>query len=225
MEVDNKGIKNRVKSILTIIKHGMFWHGVRNNFARLGLDVMPYHWSKTTIQSVEAPTHKANDLDLKFSVFGESEINFIKNTIIGIEDKDLLEYLKNGETCIGLKHEEEIVAFLFIRKQSFQFRERHFNLGETDSYFHSMYVFEKYRGKNIASYLRYQGFKLLEKENITNFYSISEYFNKSAIKYQKKLNSQPEKLYLSLILFNQKNMNFTLKSFQRLDLESSPTKF
>ena len=213
MEIDNKGIKNRLKSISAIIKHGMFWHGVRNNFARLGLDAMPYHWSKATLQSINPPTVKANDLDLKFSVFGESEINFIKNAIVGIEDKDLLDYLKNGETCIGLKHEDEIVAFLFIRKESFYFRKRYFNLGENDSYLHSMYVFEKYRGKNIASYLRYQGFKLLEKENITNFYSISEYFNKSAIKYQRKSNSQPLILYLSLMFFKKRSMNFTLKNF------------
>ena len=210
MESDNGGIKNRLKSILAIIKNGMFWHG----------DAMPYYWSKTTIQSVNAPTIKANDLDLKFSVFGASEISFIKNTIIGIEDKDLLEYLKNGETCIGLKRQNDIVAFLFIRRQSFYFRNRYFYVSENDSYFHSMYVFEKYRGKNIASYLRYQGFTLLKKEHITNFYSISEYFNKSAIKYQKKSNSQPMKLYLSLILFKKRTLNFTLKNFKK---ETSPS--
>ena len=213
MESDNKGIKDRLKSILAIIEHGMFWHGVRNNFARLGLDAMPYHWSKATLESIKAPNLKTKDLDLKFSEFGESEINFIKKTIIGIEDKDLLGYLKNGEICIGLKHQNEIVAFLFIRKQSFYFRKRHFELGPKDSYLHSMYVFEKYRGKNIASYLRYQGFKLLEKEGVTNFYSISEYFNKSAIKYQRKSNSQPIKLYLSFILFKKRTINFTLNNF------------
>lgn len=213
MESDNRGLKNRIKSILAIIKHGMFWHGVRNNVARLGLDAMPYYWSKTTMQSVKAAAIKTNDLDLKLSVFGASEINFIKSSIIGIEDKDFLDYLKNGETCLGLKQQNEIVAFLFIRKHSFYFRKRYFNIGENDSYLHSMYVFEKYRGKNIASYLRYQSFKLLEKENITNFYSISEYFNKSAIKYQRKSNSEPIKLYLSLIIFKKRNLNFTLKSF------------
>lgn len=213
MESDNRGIKNRIQSISAIIKHGLFWHGIRNNFARLGLDAMPYHWSKTTIQSAREPTIKADNLDLKFSVFGESEINFIKSNIIGIADKDLLDYFKNGETCIGLKHQDEIVAFLFIRKHSFYFRKRYFSLGENDSYLHSMYVFEKYRGKNIASYLRYQGFNLLAKENISTSYSISEYFNKSAIKYQRKSNSQPIKLYLSLILFRKKTMNFTLKTF------------
>ncbi len=213
MEIDNKGIKNRLKSIAAIIKHGMFWQAVRNNFARIGIDVMPYHWSKTTMQSIEEPTHTATDLDLKLSVFGVSEINFIKSAIIGIEDKDLLGYLNAGETCIGLKHDENIVAFLFIRRQSFTFRNRYFNLRENDSYLHSMYVFEKYRGKNIASFLRYQSFKLLEKEHITNFYSISEYFNKSAIKYQRKSNSQPIKLYLSVILFKQKTVNLTLKNF------------
>lgn len=213
MEIDNKGFNKRVKSIQAIIKHGMFWQGVRNNFARLGFDAMPYHWSKTTMQSAEAPNHKANELDLKFSEFGTSEIDFIKSSIIGIEDKDLLDYLKNGETCIGLKDQDEIVAFLFIRKHSFYFRERFFNLNTNDSYLHSMYVFEKYRGKNIASYLRYQCFKLLEAEKITNFYSISEYFNKSAIRYQRKLNSQPLYLHLSLIFFRKKTINFTLKRF------------
>ncbi len=213
MEIENRSLTNRVKSISTIIKNGLFWHGVRNNIARLGIDIMPYHWSKTTIQASESPIHKLNDLDLKIYVFGESEINFIKNTIIGIEEKDFFQYLKNGETCIGLKHDDAIVAFLFIRKTSFNFRERQFNLGKNDSYIHSMYVFEKYRGKNIATYLRYQVFKLLEKENITSFYSITEYFNKSALKYQKKLNTQPEKLYLSLVLFRRKTMNFTIKSF------------
>ena len=213
MEIDKKGIKNRLKSISVIIRHGMFWQGVRNNFARLGLDVMPYHWCKTIIHPIEEPTHQAIDLNLKLSVFGASEINFIKNSIIGIEEKDLLDYLKGGETCIGLKHDGNIVAFLFIRRQSFTFRKRYFNLSENDSYLHSMYVFEKYRGKNIASYLRSQSFKLLEKENITTIFSISEYFNKSAIKYQRKSNSQPLKLYLSVRLFKQKTLNFTLKSF------------
>ena len=214
MEIENRSFNNRLKSISTIIKHGLFWHGVRNNIARLGIDVMPYNWSKTTIQEFEIPTHKLNNLDLKIYVFGESELTFIKNTIIGIEEKDFIQYLKNGETCIGLKHDEDIVAFLFVRRTSFDFRKRRFNLGKNDCYIHSMYVFEKFRGKNVATYLRYQVFKLLEQENITNIYSITEYFNKSALKYQRKLNTKPKKLYLSLVLFKQRHMNFTLKRFQ-----------
>lgn len=213
MESDKRGLKDRLNSILVIIKHGMFWHGVRNNLARLGLDIMPYYLFNASLQSVDSPTVKINDLDLKLTVFGESEINFIKNSIIGIEDKYLLEYIRDGETCMGLKHLNEIVAYQFIRRQSFYFRKRYFNLGESDSYLHSVYVFEKYRGKNIASYLRYHSLNLLEKENIENYYSISEYFNKSAIRYQRKSNVKKVKLYLSLILFKKWTMNFTLRSF------------
>lgn len=212
MERNKTGVRNRLHSIMTIIKHGMFWHGVRNNIARLGVDIMPYYWSMTSSQSVTEPILEMSDPDLEWSIFGESEIDFVKNNIIGIENKDLLDYLKDGETCIGLKNKDEIMGFLFLRTKSFEFRNRHFELGEHDYYLHSLYVFEKYRGKNIASYLRYHGVKLMKKENRTHLYSISEYFNKSAVKHQRKSNAQPLKIYLSVVLFRRKTMNFTIKN-------------
>ena len=76
-----------------------------------------------------------------------------------------------------------------------------------------MYVYENYRGKGIAPYLRYQCYKLLEKEGVNTFYSISEYFNFSAIKYQKKFNAKPLELCLSIKLFKINIWNFTLKKY------------
>ena len=53
----------------------------------------------------------------------------------------------------------------------------------------------------------------LEKEGITNYYGIAEYFNKSAIKFQNKLNFKHEKLILSIVLFKKWTMNFELKKY------------
>ena len=214
MEGDKGGLSYRVKWMSNILKHGLFWHGVRNNLAKVGLDFMPYYWVKEATSPVKPPEVRGEDKDFEITTFGESEINYIKNTIIGIEQKDLLSDLKNGEICIGLKNKGKIAAYMFIKCRPFTFRKRFFDLQSTESYLHSMYTFEAYRGKNLAPYLRDHSYKHLEKKGITNFYSVSEYFNKSTIRFKKKLNSKPIKLYLSLVLFKRWTMNFTLKRYE-----------
>ena len=213
MEGDKQGLSYRIKWISNIIKHGLFWHGVRNNLAKIGLDFMPYYWVKEATSPVTPPGIRGEDKDFEISTFGETEINHIKNTIIGIEQKDLLADLKNGEICLGLKNNGEIAAYMFIKCKPFTFRKRKFHLNTSESYLHSMYTFEAYRGKNLAPYLRYQSYKYLEAKGITTFYSVSEYFNKSTIRFKKKLNSQPVKLFLSLVLFKKWTFNCTLKKY------------
>ena len=216
MEGDKRGFSYRIKWISNIIKHGLFLHGVRNNLAKIGLDFMPYYWVKEATSQIIPPQIRGEDKDFEISTFGETELIHIKSTIIGIEQKDLLADLKNGEMCIGLKTKGEIAAYMFIKCKPFTFRKRFFDLKPTESYLHSMYTFEAYRGKNIAPYLRYHSYKLLEEKGITTYLSVSEYFNKSTIKFKKKLNSEPVKLYLSVLLFKKWTMNFTLKTYKNV---------
>lgn len=213
MEGDKNSLSNRIKWMYNILKHGLFWHGIRNNLAKIGLDFMPYYWVKEATSPITPPQIRGEDKEFKISTFGESEINHIKNTIIGIEQKDLLADLKNGEICIGLKNKGEIAAYMFIKCKPFTFRKRFFDLKPTESYLHSMYTFEAFRGKNLAPYLRYHSYKILEDKGVTDYLSVSEYFNKSTIKFKKKLNSKPVNLYLSLVLFKRWTMNFTLKKY------------
>jgi hypothetical protein len=213
MEGNKSGLLYRIKWLSNIIKHGLFWHGVRNNLAKLGLDFMPYYWVKEATTPINPPEIRGADQDFEIEVFGEEEITYIKNTIIGIEEKDLFTDLKNGEICIGLKNKGNIAAYMFIKQKPFAFRKRHFNLKSNESYLHSMYTFEDYRGKNIAPYLRFQSYKYLESVGVDTYLSVSEYFNESTIKFKKKLNSKPLKLFLSVKLFEKWTMNFTLKQY------------
>ncbi|MFP4845898.1 GNAT family N-acetyltransferase [Winogradskyella sp. PE311] len=213
MEGDKGGFSYRIKWISNIIKHGLFWHGVRNNLAKIGLDFMPYYWVKEATSPISPPQIRGKDKNFKISTFGESEINHIKSSIIGIEQKDLLADLKNGEICIGLKNNDKIAAYMFIKCKPFTFRKRFFDLKSNQSYLHSMYTFEAYRGKNLAPYLRYHSYKVLKERGVTEYLSVSEYFNKSTIKFKKKLNSKPYRLYLSLVLFKRWTMNFTLRKY------------
>lgn len=214
MENNRKGIVNRIKWIYKLTMHGLFWHGVRNNLARLGIDIMPYYYFISTKETAVPQKIKGEQLDLKFTIFDESDMAKIKSAIRGLGQKDFLSDLKNGDVCIGLKHKNEIVTYSLIRRKSFVFRKRYFPLGEKDIYIHSLYVFDKYRGKNIAAYMKYHRFGLFEKEGVVYHHAITEYFNKSALRIQHKLNAKTVALYLSIILFKAWRLNFTLRTYK-----------
>ncbi len=214
MEGNKTGLKYRIQWITNIIKYGLFWHGVRNNLAKLGFDIMPYYLVREATEKFNTPEIRGDSKDFELSVFGEKEILYIKDTIIGIEQKDLIADLKRGEVCFGLKHGENIAAYMFIKRKSFTFRKRQFNLKSNESYLHSMYTFEDYRGKNIAPFLRYHSYTYLEHEGVDTFLSISEYFNKSTIRFKQKLKSKPLKLFLSVVFFKKLTLNFTLKTYK-----------
>lgn len=147
------------------------------------------------------------------SFLGEEELIQIKNSISGIAHKNLLKYFDEGQICVGLKHNNDIAAYMFIRQKDYYFRRRKFNLYDNEAYMHSIYTFESYRGKNLAPYLRYHCYKLAKEQAMDTTYSISEYFNRSTIKFKKKLNSKHLTLFLSIVLFKKYYWNFTLRKY------------
>ncbi|WP_282124447.1 hypothetical protein [Algibacter mikhailovii] len=212
MEAGKKSVLQKFHWISTIIKNGLLWHGIRNRLAKIGLDFMPYYWEIGTID-IPPPKIRANASKYELSLFGEKEITFIKNNVIGIEHKDLMHDLKNGETCLGIKYEKTIAVYSFAKSEPFSFRGRNFSIKPNEAYIHSTYTFEAFRGQNLAPYLRYQSYIYLKNRGINTYYSISEYFNKPTLRYKQKLKIQPLKLYLSVILFKKWEFNFTLKSY------------
>ncbi|MBT8375505.1 MAG: hypothetical protein KJO22_01425 [Bacteroidia bacterium] len=181
--------------------------------AKIGLDFMPYYWEIGSID-ISPPQIRDDESKYQFSVFGEKEIVVIKKTIIGIAHKDLMNDLKSGDTCLGIKHEGKICIYTFIKHKTFSIRGRTFKLSPSEGYVHNTYTFEAYRGKNLAPYLRYKSYDYLRGKGIDTYYSISEYFNKPTLKYKKKLKVKPLKLYLSVVLFKRQSFNFTLKTYR-----------
>ena len=212
MEAGKKTFFDKIIWISNIIKNGLFWHGIRNTLAKIGLDFMPYFWEIGSID-IEPPRIRDDESKYKLSVFGEEEITYIKKNVIGISHKDLMSDLKNGDTCLGIKKGDKISVYSFIKHETFSIRGREFELKPSEGYVHNTYTFEDFRGKNLAPYLRYQSYQYLKGKGIDTYYSISEYFNKPTLKYKKKLNVKPLELYLSVILFKRWVFNFTLKSY------------
>lgn len=213
MELNNKKKFYRLYWIWNILRNGLFFHGVRNRLAKIGVDMMPYYWVLEGGEDIDPPKIRGDESGFKISYLNESELAYIQNSISGIAHKDLLKYFNEGQICIGLKHYDEIAAYMFIKRGDFTFRGRTFKLEENEAYLCNMYTFESYRGKNLAPYLRYHSYTLVKELGIEKNYSVSEYFNKSTIKFKNKLKSRPLKLFLSIILFKKRHKNYLLKSY------------
>ena len=90
---------------------------------------------------------------------------------------------------------------------------RLFKLKDNEALLVNMYTFQSFRGKNLAPYLRYHSYEFLNKQGRDTFYSISDYFNKSSIKFKEKLKAKPLKLYFHIILFKKYHWDFLLKKY------------
>lgn len=213
MEVGEKNIQYRYNWLKAIIKNGLLWQGLRNQLAKIGIDIMPYYWEIGTTL-INEPKLRDDPSLYEISVFGEKELIYAKNNIIGIEHKNLLKDLNEGETCLGIKKNGDISIYTFIKHKDFKFRHRQFKIRPNEGYVHNTYTFERYRGLNLAPYLRYHCYQFFKEKGITTYYSISEYFNKPTLRYKQKLQVKPLKLYLSIILFKKWNFNYTLKTYE-----------
>lgn len=194
------------------MRHGLFFHGVRNRLAKLGLDFMPYYWVLEGDEPLDPPKIRDDVSKYTTSYFGEEELTYIQNSIIGIAHKNLVEDYRNGQVCVGLKCGEEIAAYMLIQRNDVVFRGATIKLGENEAYLKGMYTFENYRGKGLAPYLRYECYQLVkEKFGTVKNYSISEYFNKPTLKFKRKLKAKNLELRMSMVLFKRLKRNFLLK--------------
>lgn len=213
METGKNTLPDKINWAWKIVKHGGLLLGVRNRLAGVGLDFMPYYWVKEEVTPITPPKIKDNPEGYAVSYFGYSEIDIIQQRIRGIGHKNLKKNLENGQTCIGIKRYDDIVAYMFIQNNDLNFRGKSFELKSNEGYLKDMYTFESYRGKNMAPYLRYQGYCLLKEKGIDTKYSISEYFNKPTIRFKKKLNSIHLALYLSIKLFKRYQWTIKLRNY------------
>ena len=212
MEAGKQNFSDRIKWIKNILRNGLFWQGIRNRLAKIGIDIMPYYWEIGSI-NIDPPKLRDDATKYHLSVFGEEEITFAKQNIIGIDHKDLIQDLRDGDTCLGIKKDGKIAIYSYVKHGDFTIRGRHFSLKPNEGYVHNTYTFEEFRGLNLAPYLRFQSYKHLKSKGIDTYYSISEYLNKPTLRYKQKLSVKPLKLYLSVILFKKLSYNFTLKSY------------
>lgn len=209
----NKKISTYEK-IKNALSNGLFLFAFRNWLAGKGVDIRPYYWVQEEVEPCEVPKIKNDSSKFTVRELTIEEVVSINEGNTSIVIEDTVRDMENGQLCIGLETNGEIAAYNFVELNEFEFKGRVFKLKSNEAYLLNMWTFHEYRGKNLAPYLRYQSYRFIEKYNRNIKYSITDSFNKSSIRFKKKLNSKHLIYYLSVVLFKKYTWNFTLKKYK-----------
>ncbi len=125
-------------------------------------------------------------------------------------EESLLERLRNGQKCFGLKYRGELAAFTWCNFDRCTHGYK-FPLKDNEAYLFDAYTLMHFRGKGLAPYIRYQCYKELAKSDRHKLFSISDYVNTPSIKFKKKLNAKLLELRLSIELFKKWDFDLRLK--------------
>jgi hypothetical protein len=124
--------------------------------------------------------------------------------------------MENGQQCIGLRHiDGKIAVYMMIETKAYNYKQRSITLNDNEAYLLGMYTFEDFRGMNLAPYLRYKSYKLLQEEGRDRLYSITAYFNQSSLRFKKKLGARHLNLKMYIGLFNKLEWNFVIKKYTK----------
>lgn len=213
MEVTEKQKISRIKWLWNIVRHGLFLHGVTNRLVHIGIEITPYYWVREGITGYDPPEIKGNHLEYSIKYLNLEEVTLISGSVPGFPKQEIINGFNNGQLCVGLMHNNECAAFMFIELNDFIYKKKSFKLADKEAYLLNMWTFDAHRGKNLAPYLRYQCYLLLNNMGRDVSYSITAYFNKSSIRFKKKLNAKHLKLYMYVGLFKKYHWNFLLKEY------------
>jgi len=203
-----------LKKIQIKFRYGMALQASSSILSRIGIEITPYYLFQEGINITEIPEIKGDVADYSFELLGPEDmkiigaINFVK-----FSEAKLLSLLNAGEKCIAIKHKDEIAAFMWINFTEFSYKSTAVQLKSNEAYLYFMNTMETYKGKNLAPYLRYKSYEILNEMGRDKLYSISDYFNSPAVKFKAKLNSKKLKLIIDILIFKKLHWNFTLKSY------------
>jgi len=194
------------------IRHGLILHSLFNLLLRIGVSIYPYWIEVEGLHLAKEPDIRDDKALYRIGTVDKAVVlelyeNLHWNTA------ELKERLASDYHSVGLFREDVLTAFMLMRQQSFIFKGNHISLSENEAYLDNMYTYEDYRGRSLAPYLRYQGYKLLKADGKTRCLSITQSFNTSSLKFKAKLNAEHSELWLHIGFFNKTSWNFRLKKY------------
>jgi len=124
-----------------------------------------------------------------------------------------LQRLRENKKCFGVKHGEQVVAYTWCDLAECHRPGNRFPLKHNEAYLFDAFTSRKFRGKDIAPYMRYQCYKELAKMRRHRLYSVTSYFNRSARRFKEKLDAKSLELCLFVNLFKKWHFNIRLRKY------------
>jgi hypothetical protein len=205
------GLFNTIK---TRIKQHMVLLSITHLLERIGIKIAPYYLTLESLPAEKAIKFDAALKSLSSRILTPPEVAAmysspeLKNLAGSISRR-----LKEGCLCFALERNYEIAAFMWCNLQYCDTDFIKFKLQDNEAYLFGARTMDKFRGSNMAPFLRIQLYRYLTDTGRTKYYSITEYFNEPARNFKKKLKAKHIRLSVYFCMFNRLKWNIKLRDY------------
>ena len=206
--------KTIVERIRSSLRYGLLTKTMLERLALRGIKIQPYFLVVEQLFEVIGKEFETGFEEFQSGFLGPEDMEVVSNCRNWNRPKEYyVNLLNEGKDCFGVKNDGELAAFMWVDLKACNYKGDRFPLKQNEAYFFDAWTLEKSRGKKIASFMRYECYKVLHGMGRQKFYSISEYFNAPAIKFKRRLGAENIKLGLFVDLFGKHHWTWELKRY------------
>ena len=185
-------------------------------FASDRLSGSPFYYMREVLKS-DIPVHLTKLPDgFEFSTFVIEDIEVISKhpERKGYADEQhVIKNFNRGDTCLGIKNKREIAGFTWFSVQENRSKFYQSKMKNNEGYLYDMFVFNAFRGHNLAPTLRYKNYEILKNMGRDTFYSITQCSNTASFRFKQKLGAEIVFLGLYINFFKKYSKTLVLKKF------------
>jgi GNAT superfamily N-acetyltransferase len=125
--------------------------------------------------------------------------------------------IANGQLGLLLSRGDEVIGYTWADTRFCSLvnpRNTLFELRDGQAYLRYTFVKQSFRGKDLAPYLRGCMYRELHGRGYREFFSVSEFFNRPARSFKKKLGAVPLQLRVSILLFHRWGFDARLRNYR-----------
>lgn len=208
-------MKSTIQRIYNKFKYDNKIRLVLDGIGRLGLRFSPH------ILYLESKDYNPGYAKKNKTLFEEYEIGYSTNEDIetissiqrpGVNRTQIQERLAEGHKCLCIRKDGQLAAFTWYNLKKAKWRKK--PLDSNEAYLFDMYTLNEFRGRGLASFIRYKIYEELARIGRTRCFSYSAYYNYSSIRFKEKLNSKKSALILHFELFKIFERQYKLKDYE-----------
>lgn len=181
---------------------------------RLGLSAKRFHYMLEQLPPSAALHDVALPAGFDFGVLGADELQRVSQhpeRAGYVSAGFVLNCLARGDVCLCVRRGEEIVALAWHSLTLNHSPHWPGALGADEAYLYDMYVFEAWRGHELAPALRLHSYQVLAALGRSRFYSITECHNRASLRFKRKLGARILFTGLYVSLFNRYRWRVVLR--------------
>ena len=159
--------------------------------AKIGIKIVPYYLLLEKLPEDGLQHLESGFEDYSVTLLGPEDMKVIARIPErNVSEEELLQRLQRGMICLGVKQEEQLVAFTWADLHECHYQGYRFPLEEDEGYLFDAHTLMAFRGKRIAPYMRYKLYKEQASSGRTRLYSISNRLHRSSVKFKMRLNAE-----------------------------------